>query len=99
MYGIPTRKYRIFRQEHLSLTDGKIMELEVRSLFTNYEEGEVRRFFFYGSKGWMHLGGSSFKVYLGTENEKGPSMKESDLELEKMTKPKLIRILLIFLIA
>jgi predicted dehydrogenase len=59
--------------------DGKIMELEVRSLFTNYEESQ-KGCFFYGSKGWMHLGGGSFEVYLGTGNETGPSMKQSDLE-------------------
>jgi predicted dehydrogenase len=60
--------------------DGTIMELEVRSLFTNYEEGEVGGAFFYGSKGWMHLGNNSYKVYLGTEREEGPSLQKSDIE-------------------
>ena len=69
--------------------DGKIMELEVRSLFTNYEEGEKGGCFFYGSKGWMHLGNNSFEVYLGTENETGPSMKQSDLELSEYDKAKI----------
>ncbi len=69
--------------------DGKIMELEVRSLFSNYEEGEKGGCFFYGSKGWMHLGGRSFEVYLGTENESGPSMKQSDLELSEYDKAEI----------
>ncbi len=68
--------------------DGKIMELEVRSLFTNYEESQ-KSCFFYGSKGWMHLGGGNFEVYLGTKNEKGPSMKQSDLELSEYDKAEI----------
>jgi hypothetical protein len=69
--------------------DGKIMELEVRSLFSNYEKGEKGGCFFYGSKGWMHLGNKSFEVYLGTENETGPSLKQSDLELSEYDKAKI----------
>ncbi|MCK4346553.1 MAG: Gfo/Idh/MocA family oxidoreductase [Bacteroidales bacterium] len=69
--------------------DGKIMELEVRSLFTNYEEGEKGGCFFYGSKGWMHLGSNSFEVYLGKTNEKGPSMKQSDFELNEFDKAEI----------
>ncbi len=69
--------------------DGKIMELEVRSLFTNNEEGESGGIFFYGSKGWMHVGENSFKVYLGPENETGPSMKESDFELSEDDKAEI----------
>jgi predicted dehydrogenase len=65
--------------------DGKIMELEVRSLFTNTEEGGRKDCFFYGSKGWMHLGGG-FQVYLGTKNQPGPSMTEKDLEPDENEK-------------
>ncbi len=69
--------------------DGKIMELEVRSLFTNYEEGESGGCFFYGSKGWMHLGNNSYQVYLGKENEKGPGMQKSDLEPDEFEKAEI----------
>ncbi|KPL17460.1 MAG: hypothetical protein AMS26_00660 [Bacteroides sp. SM23_62] len=69
--------------------DGTIMELEVRSLFTNYEEGESGGCFFYGSKGWMHLGNNSYQVYLGKENEKGPGLQKSDLELDEFDKAEI----------
>ncbi|MBR9997561.1 MAG: Gfo/Idh/MocA family oxidoreductase [Cyclobacteriaceae bacterium] len=62
----------------LEFGDGKIMEVEVRSLFTNYEEGKSTACFFYGSKGWMHLAGDGYEVYSGPKNEPGPSKKKSD---------------------
>ena len=67
-------------------SDGTIMELEVRSLFTNYEEGNNTGCFFYGSKGWLHLTRDGFNVYLGTENEPGPTMKIKDLEPDEYDK-------------
>lgn len=66
--------------------DGTIMELEVRSLFTNYEGGQSNGGFFYGSKGYMHFTGEGFEVYLGTEYEPGPTMKASDLEPDELEK-------------
>ncbi len=60
--------------------DGRIMETEVRSLFTNREEEDTTGCFFYGSKGWMHLSGDGYEVYFGRNNEPGPSVKKSDLE-------------------
>jgi predicted dehydrogenase len=69
--------------------DGKIMELEVRSLFTNAEEGGRKDCLFYGSKGWMHLGGGGFEVYLGPKNQKGPSMTSKDLEPDEWEKQKI----------
>jgi predicted dehydrogenase len=69
--------------------DGTIMELEVRSLFTNYEEGESGGAFFYGSKGWMHLGNNSYQVYLGTEREKGPGLQKSDLEPDEFERAEI----------
>ena len=66
--------------------DGRIMELEVRSLFTNLEEGNTTGCFFYGSKGWMHLTGEGYEVYLGTENEPGPTMKKEDMEENAIEK-------------
>lgn len=61
--------------------DGTIMELEVRSLYTNPEFGSKSECFFYGSEGWMHLGGGGFKTFFGTKDEPGPSMSSSDPNL------------------
>lgn len=66
--------------------DGTIMETEVRSLFTNYEEGSTTACFFYGSKGWMHLTGDGYEVYHGPDNEPVTKVRKNELaptELEK----------------
>ncbi len=53
--------------------DGKIIEFEVRGLPTNADD-EIRiGNLFYGSKGWMHLNGNSWKTYFGHKNTPGPS--------------------------
>ncbi|HLF33712.1 MAG TPA: Gfo/Idh/MocA family oxidoreductase, partial [Cyclobacteriaceae bacterium] len=57
--------------------DGRIIETEVRSLFTNAEQGGKNGGFFYGSKGWMHITGDGFEVYLGEKDEPGLAMKKS----------------------
>ena len=69
--------------------DGKIMELEVRSLFTNKEEGGKNGGFFYGTKGWMHISGDGYEVYLGEKDEPGPSLKSKDLEPSDLEKAEI----------
>jgi len=59
--------------------DGTHMELEVRSLYTNPEFGSKSACFFYGSEGWMYLGGGEFKTYFGRKDEPGPSLSSKDL--------------------
>lgn len=61
--------------------DGKIIQNEVRSLFTNPEGlGERHKgTFLYSDEGWMALSGGSFKTYFGKGNEPGPSMDDDDL--------------------
>ncbi|MFC1557747.1 Gfo/Idh/MocA family oxidoreductase [candidate division KSB1 bacterium] len=71
---VPNLQIAVFEYD-----DGTIVELEVRSLFTNNEEGDSKGCFFYGSKGWMHLTWGGFETYLGRKNEPGPSMTEKDL--------------------
>ena len=66
--------------------DGRIIETEVRSLFTNAEQGGKNGGFFYGSKGWMHITGDGFEVYLGEKDEPGLAMKKSDLEQNELEK-------------
>jgi predicted dehydrogenase len=70
----------------LEFEDGKIMEIEVRSLFTNYEEDSTTGCFFYGSEGWMHLTGDGYEVYHGPKNEPGPKVRKSDLEPTEFEK-------------
>ena len=54
--------------------DGSIMELEVRSLFTNSEGGGP---FFYSSEGWGTFRDGEFKSFFGTTQEPGPKIGES----------------------
>jgi len=53
--------------------DGRIIQVDVRSIYNNPEAGENSGAFLYGSKGWMHLKHTAFKVFLGQNNEEGPS--------------------------
>ena len=75
-----------FQTGTLEFADGKIMVIEVRSLFTNYEEGSTTGCFFYGSEGWMHLTGDGYEVYHGPKNEPGPKVRKSDLEQTEFEK-------------
>ena len=69
--------------------DGTIMELEIRSLFTNYEEGNQNGCFFYGSEGWMHMLPEGYEVYLGSKNQQGQAMKKKDLEPNELDKAEI----------
>ncbi len=75
-----------FQVGTFEFSDGKIMEIEVRSLFTNYEEGSTTGCFFYGSEGWMHLTGDGYEIYHGPKNEPGPKVRKSDLEPTEFEK-------------
>ncbi|MFQ5928545.1 MAG: Gfo/Idh/MocA family protein [Acidobacteriota bacterium] len=63
--------------------DGKVLQFEVRGLYTNAEGEILIGNLFYGSEGWMHLTGKGFRTYLGRKNEPGPSM---DAESEVSSK-------------
>ncbi|KPL14122.1 MAG: hypothetical protein AMS26_11830 [Bacteroides sp. SM23_62] len=66
--------------------DGKIIQNEVRSLFTNPEGIERHNgTFIYSDQGWMALSGGSFRTYFGENNEPGPSMTEDDFPEEERT--------------
>jgi predicted dehydrogenase len=62
----------------LEFADGKILQFEVRGLYTNAEDGITIGNLFYGSKGWMHLNGSTWRTYLGRKNQPGPSMESKE---------------------
>ena len=58
--------------------DGKIIQCEIRSLFTNSEGEQTGGCFFYGSEGWMHIS-NGFKTFFGRKNEPGPSMPDKSV--------------------
>ncbi len=58
----------------MEFADGRILQFEVRGMYTNAEDGITIGNLFYGSKGWMHLNESTWKTYMGRKNEPGPSM-------------------------
>lgn len=76
--------------------DGKLLQFEVRGLFTNGESmlpsgaktdkqwdtriGNI----FLGTKGWMAVDGGNWKTYLGNKNEPGPSNESVAAELDAM---------------
>ena len=60
--------------------DGKITEMEVRSLYTNPEAGIKSGCFFYGSEGWMQLQPGKYNTFFGTKDEPGPAKIRDDLE-------------------
>lgn len=61
--------------------DGKILQFEVRGLYTNTEDdvndkkGRAIGNLFFGTKGWMSIHGSTWKTYFGRNNEPGPNSK------------------------
>jgi predicted dehydrogenase len=62
----------------LRFPDGKLIQFEVRGLYTNAENGITIGNLFYGTKGWMHLDGSTWRTFFGRKNEPGPSMVSSE---------------------
>ncbi|HEY2931574.1 MAG TPA: Gfo/Idh/MocA family oxidoreductase [Acidobacteriota bacterium] len=58
----------------LEYADGKILQFEVRGLYTNDEDKIKIGNLYFGTKGWMHLNEGTWKTYLGRNNEPGPSM-------------------------
>jgi len=57
----------------LKYEDGKILQFEVRGLYTNAENNIKIGNLFFGTEGWMHLNGANWKTYFGRKNEPGPS--------------------------
>ena len=71
---IPNVQIAIYKYE-----DGTILQMEVRSWYTNNEGGAK----IYGSEGWMELGGGGFKTYFGPKNKPGPSLSRKDIKYEQ----------------
>jgi len=58
--------------------DGKQLEFGTRGLYTSGEDDIKIGNLFYGTEGWMHLDGSTWKTYMGRKNEPGPSSQQAD---------------------
>jgi predicted dehydrogenase len=60
--------------------DGKILQFEVRGLYTNDEKGVRIGNLFFGTEGWMYLNssGDTWATFFGKDNEPGPSSKTAD---------------------
>jgi len=66
--------------------DGRIIQLEVRGMYSNSEENILQGEFFYGSEGWLKLGGRSWQSYFGRKDEPGPGLEsdEAKAQAEKL---------------
>jgi predicted dehydrogenase len=64
----------------MEYADGSRVQIEVRGLYTNAEDGIRMGLIVYGSEGWMHLGGNEWKTYYGRKNEPGEQRVEKETE-------------------
>lgn len=69
--------------------DGKILQFEVRGLYTGTEadvtgKGRSIGNLFFGTKGWMSIDGSTWKTYFGRNNEPGPCSEAADETADPM---------------
>lgn len=68
--------------------DGKILQFEVRGLYTNAEQDIRIGNLFYGTEGWMEMGPAdwgqgTWKTYFGRKNKPGPSTETYEKKEEK----------------
>ena len=68
--------------------DGKILQFEVRGLYTNKEQDIGIGNIFYGTKGWMAMGASDWgqggwKTFMGRKNEPGPTSETVESKEER----------------
>ncbi|MEK6478638.1 Gfo/Idh/MocA family oxidoreductase [Catalinimonas sp. 4WD22] len=70
----------------LQYADGKILQFEVRGLYTGGEAdmGVKIGNLFYGTEGWMEVDGGTWKTYLGRDNEPGPSSESEEEGTDKV---------------
>jgi predicted dehydrogenase len=58
--------------------DGKMLQFEVRGLYTNNESEVGIGNLFYGTEGWMQIDGSTWKTFMGRRNEPGQSSTSAE---------------------
>ncbi len=67
----------------MEYADGTRVQLEVRGLYSNAENGMTMGLLIFGSEGWMHLDGDGWKTYFGRKNEPGVQRSEKEDKVEK----------------
>jgi len=67
--------------------DGTILQFEVRGLYTNAESEILIGNLFFGTEGWMHMKGNTWRTYFGRENVPGPSSDDLSEETEEDADP------------
>lgn len=62
--------------------DGKIIEMETRGRYTNHEgsQGQEVGNIFYGSEGWLEIGGNTWKAFRRREKKPFAESKEAERE-------------------
>ncbi len=65
----PNTQLAVFEWE-----DGKILQFEVRGLYTNKEDDLKIGNLFFGTEGWMRVNIAGFQTFMGRKNEPGPAM-------------------------
>ena len=62
--------------------DGKILQFEVRGLYTNAEANVEVKIgnIFYGTDGWMEINGSTWRTFMGRTGEPGPNSDQPEVE-------------------
>jgi len=84
-YGTPSDQQTPNTQTAtIEYADGKQLVFEVRGLYTNGDDGIKVGNLFYGTKGWMHVDGGTWKTFFGRDNTPGPSSESQDVEADPM---------------
>ena len=68
----------------IEYADGKQLVFEVRGLTTNAEDDIKIGNLFFGTKGWMHINGGTWKTFFGHKNQPGPSSESEGIEADPM---------------
>ncbi len=84
-YGKPSDQQTPNTQAaNIEYADGKQLVFEVRGVYTNAEDDIKIGNLFYGTDGWMHVNGGTWKTYFGRNNEPGPSSESKDVAADPM---------------
>jgi predicted dehydrogenase len=62
----------------MEYADGTRVQVEVRGLYTNGEDGMTMGLLIYASEGWMRLGSDGWATYFGRKNEPGEHRSEKE---------------------
>jgi predicted dehydrogenase len=77
LYGPPTdQNTPNIQTSSFEYADGKMLVFETRGMSTNGENDIRVGNLFFGTKGWMHVDGSTWKTFFGPDNKPGPSSSE-----------------------